>query len=184
MTFDRPGKQNTSAVLETALKTARSRKIPCIVLPATMGESALALSRMDCSGLHVVCVTHVTGFRTPGEPSTPPEACRALREAGFSVVTATHLLSGAERCLSGRFGGVYPVEIMAHTLRMLGQGVKVALEVACMAVDAGEAPWMTPILSLGGTGRGLDTAVVLRASHGASILDSCLDEILCKPQLG
>ena len=51
----------------------------------------------------------------------PMELRRYLIEKGFQVCTAAHALSGAERSLSTAFSGVYPVEIIAYTLRMLGQ---------------------------------------------------------------
>ncbi len=79
------------------------------------------------------------------------ETRQALIHRGVPVVTAAHALSGAERALSGMSGGVFPVEIVAHTLRMLGQGVKVAVETATMVCDAGlssrgsgSSPWAVP----------------------------------------
>ena len=64
---------------------------------------------------------------------------------------------------------MYPVEIIAQTLRMLGAGTKVGVECAIMALDAGLVPFNTKILSLGGTGRGLDTAIVVTPGHGSCV---------------
>lgn len=50
------------------------------------------------------------------------------------------------------------MEVIAHTLRFFGQGMKVCVEIAVMAADGGLIPPNIPILSIGGTGRGADTA--------------------------
>ena len=52
-----------------------------------------------------------------------------------------------------------------------------------MAVDSGLAPYMEPIIAVGGTAHGVDTALILRASHAGKILDTKIDEIICKPIL-
>jgi hypothetical protein len=83
--------------------------------------------------------------------------------------------------MSRKFGGAYPVEIMAHTLRMFGQGVKVCVEVAVMALDAGLIPHGREVIAVGGTGRGADTAVVIRPAHASSIFDTYICEVICKP---
>jgi len=91
-------------------------------------------------------------------------------------------LSGAERSLSNKFGGVSPIEIMAYSLRMLGQGVKVCVEISTMALDGGMIPYGEDIIAIAGTGRGADTAITLRPAHGANILDTKIKEIICKPK--
>ena len=58
------------------------------------------------------------------------EVRKHFEEAGMDIVTAGHALSGAERCFSTYFGGYGPTEIVANTLRMFSQGVKVCVEVS------------------------------------------------------
>ena len=70
------------------------------------------------------------------------EAVRAdLEPKGARVVCATHALSGVERSLFSRsITTLLPrVLLIADTLRLFGQGVKVAVEVSIMASDAGNA---------------------------------------------
>ena len=90
-----------------------------------------------------------------------PEVQEALARKGVPLVLASHVLSGAERGLSTKMGGIYPVEIIAHTLRMLSQGVKVCLECSVMALDAGAIPYGEKVVAVGGTGHGADTACTL-----------------------
>ena len=102
---------------------------------------------------------------------------------GYQVCTAAHALSGAERGISSVFHGVYPVEIIAAALRMFGQGTKVCVEVATMAADAGMIPSGEPVIVVGGTGQGADTALILKAANSCRILDTKIEEIICKPLL-
>jgi len=178
MVFDKRGAHNTDDTVRAVLQGARERGIGTVVVASNTGVSALPF--IGC-GLDVVCVGHAQGFARTGENEMDPGNRKKLGEAGIPVVIASHVLSGAERAFSNRFSGVYPVEVMAYTLRMLGQGVKVAVEIAVMALDAGVIPAGKPVVAAGGTGRGLDTAVVLTPAHAQNILDTKIHEILCKP---
>lgn len=46
------------------------------------------------------------------------------------------------------------MEIIANTLRMFGQGVKVCVEVATMALDAGLIPYGEDVIAAGVSGVG------------------------------
>jgi len=180
MYFTKPGKGNTEKTIELALKAAKERDIRHIVIASTSGESARLLAG---SGLNVVCVTHVNGFSEKGKHEISAEIRADLVKEGVQVLTTSHLLSGAERAFSTKFGGTYPVEIMAHTLRMFGQGTKVCVEIAVMALDAGLIPYGEKVMAIGGTGRGADTAVIISPAHAQSILDTQVHEVICKPGL-
>ena len=105
-----------------------------------------------------------------------------LEARGVTICTAAHALSGAERGLSSKLGGYGPVEVAAHALRILGQGMKVCVEISMMAADAGLVELHEPIVAIGGTGYGLDTAVVIRPAPSAEFLDSKVDRIICMPR--
>lgn len=183
MYFERPGKQNTNYTLESAINVARDRGINTIVVPTSAGNTIDELLRLDINNLNIVCVTHVNGSRESGVQEISEEKLELFKNKGVKVVTTTHVLSGAERGLSRKFGGISPVEIIAHSLRMLGQGTKVAVEIAVMALDGGAIEYMKPIIALGGTGVGVDTALIMRTAHASNILDCKIDEFICKPIL-
>jgi hypothetical protein len=69
------------------------------------------------------------------------------------------------------------------TLRMFGQGMKVACEIATMAADAGLVRTDEEIIAIGGTGRGADTAIVLQPSYTHRFFNLRIKEIICKPRL-
>lgn len=180
--FNQPGSSNTDETLRIALDGARQRGIKRIVVASTTGATIDRLCALKPEGMEIICVSHAAGFHTPGEQELSREKRLQLSEANIPVVTMSHALSGAERCFSNKFGGVSPVEVAAHTLRMFGQGVKVCVEISLMATDAGVIPYGEPVVAVGGSGAGADTALVLRPSHAASFLDTKIDEILCKPR--
>jgi hypothetical protein len=70
-------------------------------------------------------------------------------------------------------------------LRLMGQGFKVACEVAVMAADAGLVRTDEEIIAIAGVGRsgGADTALVVRAEPAHRFFDMKVKEILCKPRL-
>ena len=72
-------------------------------------------------------------------------------------------------------------DVIAQTLRTFGQGMKVALEIAAMAADAGLVRVDEDIISVGGTRRGADTAVLLKPSYVHRFFETRVKEILCKP---
>ncbi|MEN6412887.1 MAG: pyruvate kinase alpha/beta domain-containing protein [Veillonellales bacterium] len=178
MYFMSSGEANTEQTVELALKEARERGITDIVAASGSGKTAGLLAG---KAKNIVCVTHANGYAVPGASDMPEKVRQELAGQGVRLLTTTHVLSGAERGISRKFGGAYPVEIMAHSLRMFGQGVKVCVEIAVMALDAGLVPYGKDIIAIGGTGHGADTAVIIRPAHAGNILDTFIAEIICKP---
>lgn len=181
MYFNKYGKENTEATIKLAIKTAREQNIKTIVISSSTGYSMQYFK--DVTDLNIVCVAHSFGYPIEGKNEMSEEVKESLINKGFKVLMTTHVLSGAERGLSAKFGGISPVEVMANTLRMFGQGTKVCVEISVMAVDSGLAPYMEPIIAVGGTAHGVDTALILRASHASKILDTKIDQVICKPIL-
>ena len=180
--FEKVGKHNTEQTLALSLKTARERGIKDIVIATSSGYTPELLG--DVTGLNIIIVTHVFGFHEPGVWSLTQKQVQSWKDKGCKVVTAAHALSGAERSISNKHGGIYPVQVIADTLRMFSQGMKVCVEIAAMAADAGLVLPKDQIIAIGGTGRGADTAVIMRAANSARVLDTKIDEVLCKPFIG
>lgn len=180
MIWEKPGKENTRATAELVIKTAGERGISHLVVASNTGNTIKEFLGHD---LNLVCVTHHAGFREPGVDEMPAETRKQLEEAGVKMLTTTHLLAGVDRAVRIKAGGLYPAEIMAHTLRLFGQGVKVCVEIAVMALDAGLIPYGEEIIAVGGTGRGADTACVILPAHAKNFFDTRIQEILCKPRL-
>jgi Uncharacterized conserved protein len=179
MYFEKSGKENTESVIREALKAAREKNINHIIVASNTGCTADYLK--NC-GLNVVVVIHANGFVEKGKNEMSRDKRAELIESGMQVITGTHVLSGAERSLSRRFGGINPVEVIAYTLRMFGQGVKVGVEISTMALDAGAIPYGEEVIAIGGTGRGADSAIIIKPEHANDILNTKICEIICKPR--
>lgn len=181
MIFAKPGKENTPETIRLALEHARGAGIEHLVVASTGGDTAELLLPF-ANEFNITVVGHAYGFRGDDEPNfITPEMRQKWQDAGMQVFFGTHALSGAERSLSSRFQGVYPAEIIAHTLRMFSQGVKVAVEIGAMALDAGLIPVKTPVITIAGSGRGADTACVIIPAHAQRILETKIVEVICKP---
>ena len=125
--FEKTGPVNTEETLNIALKTAKERNLD-IVVASSEGDTALSLmQKAKEAGFagKIVCVSCAYGSKTPGENRFSQERRTTLEQNGIRVVTAAHALSGGERGLTKMFGSVHPVELIAYTLRMFGQGTKV-----------------------------------------------------------
>ncbi|MGE5372361.1 MAG: pyruvate kinase alpha/beta domain-containing protein [Solirubrobacterales bacterium] len=179
MNWNQPGPQNTDATLALAVQRAKELGINTLVVASCTGDTALRL--LDC-GLNLICVTHHVGFAGPGADEMDPAIRTRLQGHGCRVLTTTHLFAGVDRAIRNQFGGVYPAEIMAQTLRIFGQGVKVAVEIACMAKDAGLFPHNEEIVSIGGTSDGADAAIVIVPAHSNHFFETEVKEIICMPR--
>lgn len=178
--FDRPGKENTEKTLELAVKRARMDGVHLVVASSRGGTAEAAVCAAEREGIaeRLVIVGSVVD---KGVQKMNPETIAMLREKGIPLVITSHVLSGVERGLSTKMGGIYPAEIIAHTLRMLGQGVKVCVECGIMALDCATIPYGEAIVAVGGTGNGADTACVLTPAGANAVLECKVHEILCKP---
>lgn len=181
MYWKEKGPANTAATLEAAVKRARELQIGHIVAASNSGATAEKLSE-SAKGIKIVCVTHHVGFAGPGEDEMPAEMRSTLKEKGVELLTTTHLLAGVDRALRTKFQGVYPSEIVASTLRLFGQGVKVCVEISVMALDAGLIPYGKEIVAIGGSSRGADTACVIVPAHSNNFFDTVIKEIICMPR--
>ncbi|MBF0117523.1 MAG: hypothetical protein HQK79_01715 [Desulfobacterales bacterium] len=180
MLFDKPGKACTEKTLEIAKERGKELGIEEIVLASSHGDTAYKALEI-LNGFRLIVVSYHYGFEEPFKNIMPEEIKRDLQEKGINVVTSTHALSGVERSIAKKFSGVSPVLLIAETLRLFGQGTKVAVEISIMAADAGAISGKD-IIAIGGTARGADTAIVIKPVNQSDFFDLRIREILCKPR--
>ena len=177
--WPKAGKVNTEATVEAVLKRAEELGIKHVVVASNSGATAELFAG---KGLNVTCVTHHVGFTGPGEDEMEPGMRRKLQDKGVMLLTTTHLFAGIDRALRNKFQGVFPSEIVAATLRLFGQGIKVCVEISSMALDAGLIPYGDEIIAVGGTGRGADAACVIVPAHTSHFFDTRVKEVICMPR--
>lgn len=179
--FENPGEQNTDKLIELVKQRKEQLGIKNIVVASVSGKTGLKL-REAMDDVDIVSITHHAGFKEKGMLEIAPEYENKLKEKDITFYTGSHALSGVGRGISNKFGGVTPVEIIAATLRLFGQGIKVCIEVTIMAADAGLIPMDCEIIAIGGTGRGVDAAVVLEPAHMNNFFDLKIKEIIAMPR--
>jgi len=188
--FENPGKENTEAVLRIAKQKAEELGIRTILVASTTGNTALKAMEAF-KGMRVIVVTHFTGFAEPNSQEFTEENKKVVQSKGGIILTTTHAFGGLGRAM--RQGDIpeatttYIVgDIVATTLRVFGQGMKVVCEIAAMAADGGLVRTDEDVIAVAGTGgtggRGADTAVVLKPAPAHLLFELEIREILCKPR--
>jgi len=178
--FENPGRENTEEVLRIARQRAEELGIRTIVVASTVGDTAVKATEAF-SGFKIIAVSYCTGRLKPNIQEFTEGNRKIVESKGGIVLTTTHAFSGLSAAMSKKFNTYIIGDIVANTLRIFGQGMKVVSEIAVMAADGGLVRTDEDIIAIGGTGRGADTAVVLRPVNSSDFFDLKVKEILCKP---
>jgi len=178
--FPKAGPENTLATLEVARKAAKERNLKHIVVASTFGDTGLAAARLfQDMDINLVVVTHNVGFKTPGTLEMSPEVRREIEKLGAKVYTGTMVLRNIGTAIR-ELQQYSQQDLIANTLRLLGQGLKVCVEIALMACDAGLIP-PEDVLTIAGTARGADTVAIIKAMPSNKLFSLKVREILAKP---
>ncbi|MFH1539335.1 MAG: hypothetical protein ABIH66_10280 [bacterium] len=181
MYFDDAGKQHTDETLRIAKREAEKRGIKHVVVASTKGDTGVKAAKLFAgTDIGVVVVTHNTGFSKPGENELEPEKRAEIEKNGGVIYTGTHVLRGLGGAIRSNCGNFSHEQVVAMTLRIFCQGVKVCVEIAAMAADAGLVP-AGDIIAVGGTARGADTCLLVGAAPSNKFFDIKVREVLAKP---
>lgn len=177
--FDRPGKGNTEETLEFARERAEQLDIHQVVVASTHGYTADMAAHFFPSGeYNLIAVSICASFDDMGWTMTDNERA-ALAGKGIRVLTCLHSLGDD---VNAAFQCDPPNKIVRETLYTFCQGMKVAVEVALMAADAGLLDMNQELISIAGTGEGADTAIVLKPAYARRFSEMRIREILAKPR--
>jgi len=172
--------ENTEKTLKAAKERADELGIKNIVVSSTRGGTALATLDVF-KGYNVVVVTHVAGFKEPGKIEMSDDTVAEIKKKGGKVLTTVHAFGGVSSAIQKKFDTMESGLLIANVLRMFGQGMKVAFEIIYMAADAGLLPMDEDVISIAGTGKGADTAIVVKPAHSGDMFDLYAKEIIAKP---
>jgi hypothetical protein len=178
--FERAGQENTGEVLAIVKQRASELNIAKVLAASTNGDTAVQAAEA-LEGLRVIAVSHSAGFKTPNTQEFTEENRKEFESRGGIVLTATHTFSGLSAAMRKDFGTYVIGDIVANTLRIFGEGMKVVCEISLMAADSGLVRTDEDIIAVAGTGHGADTAVVLTPVNSAKFFSLKIKEILCKP---
>ena len=185
------GEVNTEHVIRVAVQRGLEVGASALIVASETGRSALRAAKLlrDLgAGLKLVVVTHPPdetwgpkgkipiGLRHPRNV----KALKCLESMGAVIVQGTRPLAPPSRSL----GWDQPLAetIIDRVLGILGQGVKIAIEASLVAADSGAVNRGDLVVSLGGTYKGLDAAIVARTTYSYYFLKEYeLLEIIAKP---
>jgi hypothetical protein len=179
--FGEHGRVNTDETLRLARERAEALGIRNVVVASYSGETGVKASEVF-KGFNLVVVAGVVGFNEPNVDRLTPENRAAIEMNGGKIIHAAHAFGTLGRAVHRKLGAIQVDEIIAHVLRLFGQGVKVGCEVACMATDAGYFRTDEEAVAIGGSGGGADTAIVVQPSNTHNFFDMRIREIICKPR--
>jgi hypothetical protein len=178
--FEKSGPENTDETLRIAREWSDRLGVKSILVASTSGATGVkAVNRFTAHEVFVV--SHSTGFSQPDVQELFPENRQQIVAAYGKILTCQHALAGVSRAVRYKLGTYEIDEIIANALRIFGQGMKVAIEIALMAADAGFVPTDKDVISVGGTNSGADTAVLLKPANVCRFFDVKIRSVLCKP---
>ncbi len=181
--FRKPGPANAKGVMEAVSRRAGELKIKKVLVATNTGKTALDALEVLGKEIKIIAVSHVTGFLKPNHQEMSEESRHELESKGITVLTCQHAFGGVGRGIRNKLSTFQVDEIMAFTLRTFGQGTKVAVELSLMAADAGLVRTDEDVISIGGTGKGADSALLLQPANSANFFDLKVKEVICKPAM-
>lgn len=178
--FAQAGRDNSVATLAVLQAGLTELGIKQAVIASTWGDTGLAAARLlQGSGINLVVVTHNIGFKEPGSREMTAETRAEIEALGGRVCTGTMPFRNIGTAIRSK-QHYSQQDLIANTLRMFGQGIKVCVEIVLMAADAG---LITPddVLAVAGTGRGADTVAWIMPQSSNALFDLKVRDILAKP---
>jgi hypothetical protein len=178
--FEKPGKINTDQALAVMLDGLSRYHLNQVVVASTHGDTGLAAARLlQGKDVQLVVVTHNVGFKESGHVEMTPETRAEIEALGAKVHTGTMPFRNIGTAIRSK-QEYSQQDLVANTLRLFGQGVKVCVEIAMMAADSG---LITPddVLTVAGTGRGADTVALIAPQSSNKLFELKIKDILVKP---
>ena len=178
--FEDPESDYADEVFRIVRQRAEELGIKTILVASTRGDTAVKAVEA-LKGFRVIAVSHSAGFDEPDVQPFTEQNRRIVESKGGIVLTTTHAFAGLSRAMRLKFNTYVIGEIVAHTLRLFGDGMKVACELALMAADGGLVRTDEDVIAIAGKHDGANTAIVLRPVNTHNFFDLKVKEILCKP---
>ncbi len=180
--FEKKGPENTEKTLEIALACTKERNIGKIVVASSSGETALKLQEMAADSVEIIAVTYSAGSRFSSEVEKFNKNREQILNKDIKIVQGIHAMSGVEKSFANKYKSNFiPLNIIADTLRMFSQGVKVCVEITIMAAEHGYITPAEEVVAIGGSGHGADTALVLKPAFASDIFETKIKALLCMP---
>jgi uncharacterized protein len=161
--YSAPGERNTNSTLKTVREWAQKNKIKRVLVPSKSGQTAQkAFNLFKSSNIQLTVV------------GTDPNIFS-------SEILAQLKASGTRVCFYKDIPYTYPQD-MKTAYRRMGEGFKVAVELGIIAAYLEEGNEQE-VICLGGTKKGVDTALVIKPSKSDAFDQLEVREIIAKPRI-
>ena len=172
--------KKTDEVLKIAKEYAIANKISEVVVATTRGDTGILAADIFPEDIAIVAVTHSTGFKKPGRQELNEQKKEKMMQENLRVFTGPMIFHSWNDYYRKKQGTVTTTSMIADTLRLFGQGTKVAVEIVAMAADAGLIG-KDSVLSIAGTGYGADTILLISPANSRRLMDMRILEVIAKP---
>lgn len=178
--FETSEKDNTDVTMNLARQRAEELKIRQVVVASMHGYTAKRAKEIfyDMDEVEIIAVSVSASFEKEGWTITSDER-EELERLGIKVLTSVHAFGND---VNDALGIRTPNYIVGEALSRFCQGMKVAVEIAIMASDAGLLDTNDEVISIAGTSGGADTALVLKPAYARKFKELEIREILAKPR--
>ncbi len=169
--FEKGGPKNTTSTLLAVKERITVIKPFAVIITSTSGKTALEAAQiLSGTGIRLIAVPfqkHLWGKYSSPDPNLVAECC----ELGVEFLPDEPAIP----MLSSEHPDI------VNAWRTVSQCFKVALQVASMCVDTGLLKPGDEVISVGGSGRGADTAIAVRPYGYNEVLKSNVIEIIAMP---
>ncbi len=184
--FSEKGPENTEECFKAVSDRTRELGLDYVVVATTSGKTgAEAVKFFSDHDVEIAVVSHQYGFKKDGKIELSEEDREFIENSdNASLVITPDVLTRIPKITRGKYGGYNPLDLIADSLRMFSQGMKVCVECVIQAADSGKIPVEEEVAAIAGTGKGADTGIVLKSQHSHNIFEIDIKEILCLPREG
>ena len=170
MYFAAKGRKNTETLMKVAAERLKEGDIEAVIVATTSGGTALKAAEILPKGTRIIGANFQAAYWNQ-HPKPDADTRRKAEALGVTFMpeepTAKYLKDISKS--------------VPDTLRRMGQGMKVAVEVAMQAVEVGLVSAGAKVIGIGGTSKGADVAIVVKAAGSSDFSSLWVSEILAKP---
>jgi len=177
--FENPGPHNTDNVVRSVKERMKEGDIKHVVVASISGRTALRIAEeLRGTKVSVVCVSGCPSWLVMSGVNYPfvkGETRKKLEKLNVTIVDKMPSTVSGDTIDYGlaRYGYIPPSWVVAETLEAVGgYGLKTAVEAILMATDCAAVPPSTNVISLAGTDKGADTAIVAKSTYSPCVFSS------------
>jgi len=159
LSFDDYGPENTESVIEAVSKKIDDTGIRTVVLASSSGQTAIKFARKLEEKADIIAVS----WR-----KMPTKNVNQLKDMNVKICNFEDYLPLHKKGM----------DQIRNTLYLFGQGMKVCVEVALIAVDKGMIAKGQEVITVSGTDTGADTAAIIKATSTDEMLGPKIEDRL------